>query len=98
MGGGTSGAVLASRITEDENKRVLLIEAGEDQAQNPDVNIPIMGEKVRGSELDWNFETVTQKYACKSHINRVRIKFNNFQNISMNIRFVRLLCGIVVKV
>lgn len=73
VGGGTSGAVLASRITEDEQKKVLLIEAGEDQAQNPDVNIPIMGEKVRGSDLDWNFETIPQKYACKSHTNRVAL-------------------------
>ena len=45
---------------------MLLLEAG-DEVKNEFVDIPIFADKVRGSEIDWQYKTTTQKHACKSH-------------------------------
>lgn len=71
VGAGTSGGVIASRLAEDKDLNVLLIEAGGDPSENADVDIPIFTDKVRGSEFDWGFTTVPQRHACKSHIDQV---------------------------
>jgi len=72
VGAGTSGAVFASRLTEDEGRSVLLLEAGGDPFDDQNVNIPILADSVRGTEFDWNYRTVPQKHACLGHVNNVR--------------------------
>ena len=67
MGAGTSGAVLASRLTEDIDKEVLVLEAGEDPSDHPFADIPIFADKMRNSEFDWGYQTVPQRHACKAH-------------------------------
>ena len=62
--------MLASRLTDDKDKHVLVLEAG-DEVRNEFVDIPIFADKVRGSELDWQYQTVPQKHACKSHEDKV---------------------------
>lgn len=71
VGGGTSGAVLASRLTEDEDVEVLLIEAGGDESRNEAVDVPLFSDQVRGSHADWSYRTVPQRYACKGHVDQV---------------------------
>ena len=70
VGGGTSGAVLASRLAE-EKKSILVIEAGRDPSGVQTIDIPLMADSVRGTEFDWQYRTVPQKSACLGHIEKV---------------------------
>ena len=60
VGGGTSGLVLAARLTEDPSTQVLVLEAGENHLNNPQVSIPALWRSLIGSDLDWNFATAPQ--------------------------------------
>lgn len=61
VGGGTAGLVVASRLSEDPNVSVLVIEAGGDKSKDPFVNIPgFMGALYGKEEYDWNFSSVPQ--------------------------------------
>ena len=60
VGGGTSGLVVASRLTEDPSVRVAVLEAGMNRLEDPRVNIPAMAFQVHGTELDWKFQTTPQ--------------------------------------
>jgi len=72
VGAGTAGAVFASRLTEDAERSVLVLEAGGDPFDDQNVNIPILADSVRGTEYDWNYHSVPQQHACFGHVNNVR--------------------------
>lgn len=56
VGAGSAGCVLAARLTEDRNARVLLLEAGgPDRAR--EVRIPAAFSKLYKTPLDWNYYT-----------------------------------------
>ncbi|KAK3312192.1 hypothetical protein B0H66DRAFT_585005 [Apodospora peruviana] len=61
VGGGLSGLVLATRLTEDPDIKVLVIEAGNDLTSDPRVNVPAMWPQLQGTTSDWSFKTVPQK-------------------------------------
>ncbi|KAF8995091.1 aryl-alcohol oxidase-like protein [Cyathus striatus] len=61
VGGGTAGCVLANRLSENPNTKVLLIEAGSSAEGNVHTEIPFLGVALPGSDLDWKFTTVPQK-------------------------------------
>ncbi|XP_077995832.1 glucose dehydrogenase [FAD, quinone]-like [Glandiceps talaboti] len=63
VGAGSAGCVVANRLSEDENTRVLLIEAGPEDTE-PKIHVPLEVVKLLGSDLDWNYLTVPQKNAC----------------------------------
>jgi choline dehydrogenase-like flavoprotein len=59
-GGGTSGLVVASRLSEDANVNVLVLEAGQDHSEDPRVVIPGLCMTLQGTEADWGFVTTPQ--------------------------------------
>lgn len=61
IGGGTSGLVVANRLSEDANTQVLVLEAGKDLTSDPRVNIPALWTSLMGSEADWQYKTSPQE-------------------------------------
>ncbi|KAL5495905.1 hypothetical protein ACEPAI_1369 [Sanghuangporus weigelae] len=57
VGGGTAGTTIASRLSEDPSKTVLLIEAGDDDRANPDVFDIYKYSAAFGTSLDWAWST-----------------------------------------
>ncbi|XP_040570452.1 glucose dehydrogenase [FAD, quinone] isoform X2 [Lepeophtheirus salmonis] len=66
VGGGSAGSVLASRLTENPQINILLIEAG----GHPHflTGIPAFTPYLQLSPYDWSFETEKQDEACKGMI------------------------------
>lgn len=60
VGGGTAGFVLAARLSEDPKVQVLVLEAGQDQTQDPRVVTPALWSALVGTESSWNFMTEPQ--------------------------------------
>ncbi|XP_072934415.1 glucose dehydrogenase [FAD, quinone]-like [Epargyreus clarus] len=64
-GGGTAGAVVASRLSENPQWKVLLIEAGGDEPTQSSVPAWVTAYWGR-EETDWSYYTEPQKKACLS--------------------------------
>ncbi|XP_074040704.1 glucose dehydrogenase isoform X2 [Leptinotarsa decemlineata] len=62
VGGGSSGAVVASRLSEIPEWRVLLIEAGLDEPTG--TQVPSMFLNFIGSDIDWGYQTEPETQAC----------------------------------
>lgn len=64
VGGGSAGCVLASRISEDSSKRVLLLEAGPDDRASPLwwwIHMPsAMGYSLTNNRFNWGYKTTSQ--------------------------------------
>lgn len=62
VGGGSAGAVVASRLTENPKHSVLLLEAGPDENEVTDV--PSLAAYLQLSNLDWSYKTEPLNTAC----------------------------------
>ena len=62
IGGGSAGAVMASRLSEDPSVSVLLIEAGIGETILSDVPMNAFGLQM--TSMDWSFRTTPQERAC----------------------------------
>lgn len=61
VGGGTSGLVVANRLSENPNVQVLVFEAGKDLTADPRVNVPAFWTALLGSDADWQYQSVPQQ-------------------------------------
>ena len=55
VGGGTAGCIVASRLTEDPEITVLLLEAGSRDINDYRVKVPGNVAQAYGSDLDWDY-------------------------------------------
>ncbi|XP_018018056.1 glucose dehydrogenase [FAD, quinone] [Hyalella azteca] len=62
IGGGSAGAVMASRLSEIPDASVLLLEAGIDETDITDV--PVMAGFLQLTDMDWKYKTEPQNSAC----------------------------------
>jgi choline dehydrogenase len=63
VGAGSAGCVLAARLSENPNTRVLLLEAGPPDDAT-EIHIPAALNLLFKSTYDWNYLTVPQQRAC----------------------------------
>ncbi|KAH6675385.1 glucose oxidase [Plectosphaerella plurivora] len=63
VGAGTSGLVIANRLTEDPSVTVAVIEAGGDERDNPLVYDADAFGAALGTSVSWNYTTTPQKWA-----------------------------------
>ena len=67
VGGGSAGCVLASRLSENPDVRVLVLEAGGWDG-HPLIHMPVGFAKMTAGPRTWGFATVPQKHACDREI------------------------------
>lgn len=60
VGGGSAGAVLAARLSEEADCQVTLLEAGPDSAGVDEVTVPAAFSTLFKTAWDWNYETTPQ--------------------------------------
>jgi choline dehydrogenase len=62
VGAGIAGSVVASRLSENPDWKVLLIEAGPEEPTA--TSVPAFAVSAVGSELDWKYQTQPEGMAC----------------------------------
>lgn len=68
IGGGSAGATVAARLSEEPRFSVLLLEAGLDEPTG--TQIPSFFFNFIGSEIDWQYTTESEDEACLNKDNR----------------------------
>lgn len=60
VGGGTSGLVVAARLSEDPDTTVCILEAGENHLEDPQIAIPALWPNLFATDVDWQYLSVPQ--------------------------------------
>ena len=69
IGGGSAGSVLAPRLSEDKQTRVLLLESGGDYTKNSSYHVPLSWIQLQNTSVDWQYYTEPQKYSMFGYNN-----------------------------
>jgi choline dehydrogenase len=67
VGAGSAGCVLAARLTEDPEVRVLLLEAGPPDV-NENIHVPLGYLQLGRTEVDWDFQTAPEPFCDNRRI------------------------------
>ena len=67
IGGGSAGCVIANRLSENSDARILLIEAGK-KDRHPLIHVPVGFAKMTAGPQTWGFATVPQRHANNREI------------------------------
>jgi len=71
IGGGTSGSVVATRLSEDRGRHVLLLEAGEDYASESELPAPLIdGRYAVTSGHNWDLQAIVREESFVSAVGR----------------------------
>ena len=62
VGAGSAGCVIANRLSENPNVKVLLLEAGGSESTVTDIPQGIF--MIQQTPIDWQYSTVPQKRSC----------------------------------
>lgn len=65
--------MVASRLSEDPDVSVLLLEAG--GYPNLFLDVPLLAAEIQQTKFDWAYRTLPQEFACFGLKNRVSEKF-----------------------
>ncbi|XP_063988343.1 glucose dehydrogenase [FAD, quinone]-like isoform X2 [Diachasmimorpha longicaudata] len=66
IGAGSAGCVMANRLSEIDDWKILLLEAGIDEPKAADV--PAFAPMMQGSNIDWGYRTQPDKKSCRSRM------------------------------
>ncbi|CAF1257288.1 unnamed protein product [Rotaria sordida] len=69
VGSGSAGAVLTNRLSEENDKRILLIEAGGVDTKS-EIHMPAAYFTLQRSDIDWQYKSVPQLYSHFGCINQ----------------------------
>lgn len=70
IGAGSAGSVVATRLSEDQTKTVLLLEAGGEETTPIYSHIPAAAPYLARSIYDWVYKTEPQTHGCQAMDNR----------------------------
>lgn len=78
VGAGIGGLVVATRLTEDENCSVLLVEAGQDRRSDARISIPGMMATMYGDPTyDWDYMSEPQVCNSRTPLYKPESKLNS---------------------
>jgi choline dehydrogenase-like flavoprotein len=78
VGGGTAACVVASRLRQRKpTLSILVLEAGEDLSQNPQIYSPLAGALLLGSDAYWKYSSAPQ-----SNLNGRSIDYHGGKGLS----------------
>ena len=63
--------MLARRLSDYLSVTVALLEAGDEEAIYPMIEVPFAAIDLLKTSIDWQYQTVPQNYSCQSLVNRV---------------------------